>query len=616
MSEKAGSLVYDISADDSKLQSSLTSADKTVKDFGKSMSSTGENVKDGLNKVAVGTAVVGAGLTLVAKNATDFTVNYAKESKALGREIGVTTEEASRLTAGIGRMGISADQAQQVFGIFSKQIVKSTENAGATADAFSKLGVSTRDASGKQKDFLTILNETADKFKAMPDGIDKTALSMELFGRQGKDMVKVLNLGSAGIADLEKQADKLGLTLNSKSLASISKLVESQKDLKQSTDAMKISIGLATAPVLTEFNQRINDMLQGLLNADGPIHAVTVGILAFGGPILGAVSGIASFTANMIEIVPKMVAFANVLKSTAVAQWLLNVAMDANVVGAIIGGLALLVTALIVVSTHMDETRQKFEQMTNFLKSDWGTAILVALAVLQPFIGLPLVIATYWQPISQFFVNLWNTIKAIFQYGGDTIRNIMNSAFYQILVAVISGMANIIGAVAGGINSVVWWVATLPARVRGAIGNLGGILWDAGWQVMNGFLNGLIAGWSRVKDLVGGVASWVRAHKGPIDKDRQLLVPAGNAIMQGFHEGLSKEWANVQGFISGVGANLSTNVLTPSIGGSPRNNTNTVTNSATTVINIGQINNAQDENMVIRALDRNSQLEQFGMSAT
>ena len=63
-------------------------------------------------------------------------------------------------------------------------------------------------------------------------------------------------------------------------------------------------------------------------------------------------------------------------------------------------------------------------------------------------------------------------------------------------------------------------------------------LWSAGSAIINGFLGGLKSAFEGVKNFVGGIASWIANHKGPLSYDRRLLIPAGNAIMQGLNSGL------------------------------------------------------------------------------
>ena len=59
---------------------------------------------------------------------------------------------------------------------------------------------------------------------------------------------------------------------------------------------------------------------------------------------------------------------------------------------------------------------------------------------------------------------------------------------------------------------------------------------------MGGFLSGLRSMWGAITSFVGGIASWIAAHKGPLDYDRKLLIPAGKAIMGGLYKGLQSSF--------------------------------------------------------------------------
>lgn len=71
-------------------------------------------------------------------------------------------------------------------------------------------------------------------------------------------------------------------------------------------------------------------------------------------------------------------------------------------------------------------------------------------------------------------------------------------------------------------------------------------LGSAGEAIMSGFLGGLRSGFGPVQGFVTGIASWIKAHKGPISYDRKLLIPAGKAIMGGFNNSLNSNFVTVK----------------------------------------------------------------------
>lgn len=85
-------------------------------------------------------------------------------------------------------------------------------------------------------------------------------------------------------------------------------------------------------------------------------------------------------------------------------------------------------------------------------------------------------------------------------------------------------------------------------------------LFSNGSSIMSSFLNGLKSSWQGVKSFVGGIASWIRKHKGPISYDAKLLIPAGNAIMNGLNSGLMNSFSTVQRNVSGMADKLSDSI--------------------------------------------------------
>ncbi len=96
-------------------------------------------------------------------------------------------------------------------GIFSLSRNMYAAKAGSdeTQKAFSKLGVKITDAHGKLRGADDVLFDISDKFKEMPDGVEKSAMAMQLFGKAGKGMIEMLSEGKEGIEELANETPNL-----------------------------------------------------------------------------------------------------------------------------------------------------------------------------------------------------------------------------------------------------------------------------------------------------------------------------------------------------------------------------------------------------------------------
>jgi hypothetical protein len=122
-------------------------------------------------------------------------------------------------------------------------------------DRLKKAGITAKDAD-------TALLQLSDIFAAMPDGVQKTALAVELFGKSGTDLIPLLNQGSKGLGEARDKAREYAEQMEK--LAPQADLVNDQiAELNLRFDVMKVTLGSTILPGLNGFLQWLNDVAAG-----------------------------------------------------------------------------------------------------------------------------------------------------------------------------------------------------------------------------------------------------------------------------------------------------------------------------------------------------------------
>jgi len=132
------------------------------------------------------------------------------------------------------------------------------ESGKGIAQSLADIGVNANDSEGKVRPLADLLPDVADAFARMADGPAKTALAIQLFGKQGAELIPILNKGKEGIAEMAKAAEEAGLTMSTDTIQAIDKLKQAQDALGDSWGALSRKIGTAAIPALTSIVDALN----------------------------------------------------------------------------------------------------------------------------------------------------------------------------------------------------------------------------------------------------------------------------------------------------------------------------------------------------------------------
>ena len=166
---------------------------------------------------------------------------------------GESAAAMSSLASAFDHFGISSDAAKRSVGFLEKNVGLLASRKGAIADFEATFGLALTDANGKIKGANELLLSTADFFnnKTIP-ATQKAAAMSKLYGRSWQDLIPFLSAGRQGIADIEKEAANLGLTLNEQNLKDLVKLRDATREWDTALGGLQLQIGLALVPALTD----------------------------------------------------------------------------------------------------------------------------------------------------------------------------------------------------------------------------------------------------------------------------------------------------------------------------------------------------------------------------
>ena len=424
-----------------------------------------------------------------------FTTSLVKLSKMM-EKVRTTQDEAARaakdyndaaarLMPIIAKGGDAGKEATKELNKWGDAADKASNAAEKAAAPFRAMGVRLADI--KKGNVQAVILQLADGFSKLTNPASRAAYAQAFFGRQGQKLLPILMKGSKGINEILQQAEKYGATLSEKTVKSVSKLVDEQRQLKLAQDGVKNQIGQALLPAQVSLYGWLLKTVNALIPLTKNINVMKAALI--------------------VATVAWLAYKAAVIAST-IAQLGLNAAMlpTIGVAAAIVIGIGALIAAGVLLYKNWDKVKEVAEKVwdaikraamaaINWLKNNWP---LVVGILTGPF-GLAIAeIIKHWGAIRNAVTSAVNAILNWVRDNWKLLVSILTGPIGAAVVAVATNWDKIENGAKAAVNAIKNAFGTIPAFLRGLVDHFGAI-GQALAAALKAPLNAVLRAWNALK---------------------------------------------------------------------------------------------------------------------
>ena len=413
-----------------------------------------------------------------ASRSSEFADILAAASSNANTNVGILGESFKYVAPVAGALGYTAEDTAFALGLMANAGIKGSQSGTSLrtmmtrllnpTDAMSELmhdlGLSMTDAEGKMKPLHVVMEDLREGFKTL-DPAQQAVAASTLAGREA--MSGLLAIVNAGESDFHSLSDAIN---NSNGVAE--NMANQMNDnlggqltlLKSQLEGVAIQLFEHLVPALTKVVEFVGKVVGAFANLSPRTQGIIVtlaGIVAAIGPLLVIVGTLISAVGTISA------AFTAASGAIAAAGGALAILTGpvAIVIGVIAGLIAIGVLLYKNWGTIKEVTVSVWESIKEFFSSLWewmqdffGKWGVVILAVLAPFLGVPLLIYKHWDDIKKMLSTLWESMKKIVGSIFTSVKNFLDELWNKIKNTTIDTWNAIKSTVINIITSIVKWV--------------------------------------------------------------------------------------------------------------------------------------------------------------
>ncbi|WP_438391076.1 phage tail tape measure protein [Caballeronia sp. DA-9] len=190
-------------------------------------------------------------------SAREELATYGETVEKISRQTGLSTDDVQKFGFAAKTVGVDTKDAADALSELGKAQNEAQHGNKDAAAAFTAVGISLKSLKNASPDQL--LGEIADAFAKTKDGASKAGVANELFGTSGKELIPLLDQGSARLTDLGVTATAVGAVLSGNTIAQLSALQQQLELSNAKMDALTMSAKLALLPTIINLTNALAD---------------------------------------------------------------------------------------------------------------------------------------------------------------------------------------------------------------------------------------------------------------------------------------------------------------------------------------------------------------------
>jgi len=407
----------------------LNNFNKAAAGMGAAWGNVAQAIIGPIKQIAVVGGAVGAAIYGLAAKTASMGDNAVKTASKLG----LTTKEYSALAYAANQSGLSVESFNSQMGRMNTIVNQAARSGKNQLYIEGKRVMSIRDETGAVKSRNRILLEASDAYSKLSNETQQLEFVTQLFGKQGREMIPMLEAGSAEILRLKSRADELGVTWDDLSGKNAVEFSNSLTDVKASIQGLIMTVGQQLHVPLTKVNYAFVEWIKNNRILIG--QKVTKAIEEFKNHLpqvkqflFAAKDAVVQFAISANNAAKSVGGWPNVLKGVAVAF----VAIKAiGIVGALMGAVVATIKFIAAAKTLITTTIALAKASAFMIPVFKGIAVAVAgisapVAVVIAAIA-SIGVATYmvikhWDDVVYFFANMRQTVPIFISDLVDDIK--------------------------------------------------------------------------------------------------------------------------------------------------------------------------------------------------